>query len=61
MKYGIVAHTSSPRIVETLPEDPITVRALARLTGAVNRIGRNEVLHLFLATILVALAIAAIV
>ena len=61
MKYSVVAHSSmSEREAEALPEDPISVRSLAIVTGAVNHVGRNEILHLLFAAIMTAAAITAI-
>ena len=58
MKYSVASHCSSQeRIAEPLLEDPVRVWPLSVLTGAVNLIGRNEILHLFLAAIVAAVAI----
>jgi hypothetical protein len=62
MKYNMA---SVPKRLERkaipLPADPITVKALAVLARAVHHIGRNEILHLVIAAIVVVVAIVAIV
>ncbi len=58
MKYRVASQSSRPeRTAEPLPEEPVSVRSLTIVAGAVNLIGRNEILHLFLAAIVAAVAI----
>jgi hypothetical protein len=50
MKCSVVPPSSTrERIAEPLPEGPVSVWSLTILTGAVNLLGRNEILHMFLA------------
>lgn len=58
MKYRVASQGSMPeQAAESLPEKPVTVRSLTIVAGAVSLIGRNEILHLFLAAIVAAVAI----
>jgi hypothetical protein len=61
MKFMTVRHHPALiTIAGPLPEDPIAVRGLAALNAAIARVGRDELLSLFVAAVAITAAAIAI-